>query len=154
MKILCTAPGEFAGAELKPGCYYNAEPAAEGTNAQNNAFHALALEYWVSGCHSYRAKNFLHFRELIKLYLGAGAENYYSLVDDNGRPVEKPVIRYRVKSWARYTKKERKESIDRLIAEMHQAGVQTKKFYEILRGMEDSCSGTGKLAVEAGYDGG
>ena len=149
MRIFVTEPNAFVGDDLAPGEEYEVRPAEEGTERQNRAWHGLLQEYWTSGCHSYRAKNFLHFRELIKLYLGAGAENYYSLVDDNGRPVEKPIVRYRVKSWARYTKKERKESIDRLIAEMHQAGVQTKKFYEILRGMEDSCSGTGKLAMEA-----
>ena len=140
MKILITAPGRFEGEKLKVACYYNVELADEGTDAQNKTFHALIQCYWASGCHSYNAKNFLHFREIIKLYLGAGAEKYQSLIDDNGKPVEKPVIRYRVKSWARYTKKERSEAIDRLIAEMHQARVQTRKFYEILSGLEKECT--------------
>jgi hypothetical protein len=93
-------------------------------------------EYWKSGAHSYHARNFLHFREIIKYNLGAGTEKYYSLVDDNGTLREKPVIRWRVKSWSDYTKKERTEVIDRLIAEMLQADVQSAKFYEILLGME------------------
>jgi len=59
------------------------------------------------------------------------------------------VIRYRVKSWKRYGRKERKESIDRLIAEMHQAGVQTRKFYEILQGLEGPYVGAENLAMEA-----
>jgi hypothetical protein len=109
-------------------------PAKTGTERQNKAWHALLQEYW-SFRPSYPAKNFLHFRELIKLYLGAGAEKYYSLVDEAGRSLKEPVVRYRVKSWARYSKKERKESIDRLIADMEQHGVNSKKFYEILEGM-------------------
>ena len=136
MKILITAPGEFAGAELLPGRYYNAEPAAEGTDAQNRAFHALLQEYWRSGCHSYAAKSFEHFRELIKLYLGAGAEKYYSVVNDAGAPLEKPEVTWRVKSWANYTKKERQATIDSLISEMIQTGANGKRFYEILKGME------------------
>jgi len=138
MKILVTAPGEFMGDDLQVGCHYNAEPAATGTQAQNKAFHALVHEYWLSGCHSYNARSFPHFRELIKLYLGAGAERYYSVVDDQGNGLDRPAVRHRVKSWTRYTKEERKESIDRLIAEMHQAGVQTRKFYEILQGLEEN----------------
>jgi len=150
MAILITAPGSFIGDELQVGEYYTAEPASEGTNQQNKAFHALCQEYWRSGQHSYNAKNFLHFRELCKLYLGAGAEQYYSLVGDDGKAVDKPVVRWRVKSWARYSKKERKEAIDRIIAEMIQAGVNTRKFEEILQGLENrSMNEAGKLAMEA-----
>jgi len=141
MRILVTAPGEFAGAELVPGEAYEVTPHEDGTEKQNRAWHALLQEYWASGCHSYAAKSFPHFRELIKLYLGAGAEKYYSVVDDFGNTLNWPMAKHRVKSWTRYTKKERKETIDRLIAEMHQAGVQTRKFYEILRGLEGSHAG-------------
>jgi len=63
-------------------------------------------------------------------------EKYRDLVDDNGEPVDEPVIKWRLKSWRDYSKKERMESIDRLIAEMVQAGVNSKKFSEILQGME------------------
>jgi len=113
MKILITAPDTFTGAELQVGRYYNAER-----------------------CHSYNAKSFEHFRALIKLNLGAGLEKYKTLVDTEGRLYSEPVISHRLKSWADYTKKERRETIDRLIAEMHQAGVTTRKFNEILEGME------------------
>lgn len=137
MTILCTGPGTYTGDDLKIGSYYQAESAAEGSSAQNRVFHALLAEYWRSGCHSYNAKSFEHFRELIKLYLGAGAEKYYSLVDVYGNLLEKPTVCYRTKSWGRYTKKERKESIDRLIAEMETVGVNTPKYREILRGLEE-----------------
>jgi hypothetical protein len=70
------------------------------------------------------------------LNLGAGVERYYEVIDDDGKLLEKLRIRWRIKSWSRYTKKERSETIDRIISEMHQAGVQTKHFYEILNGME------------------
>jgi len=135
MRIFVLTSNTFTGDDLVPGEEYEVKPAGTGTERQNKAWHALLQEYWNSGCHSYNAYNFEHFRELIKLYLGTGTESYYSLVDDTGKKLEKPIIRYRVKSWTRYSKKERKESIDRLIAEMHQVGVNSRKFYEILQGM-------------------
>jgi len=141
MKIFITNKNTFTGAELKVGHYYNAEPSETGTNEQNRAFHALIQEYWRSGAHSYNARNFGHFRELIKLYLGAGTERYYSLVDDYGKPLTEPKLSWRVKSWSDYSKKERTETIDRLISEMIQAGVNSKKFSEILQGMEQNSIG-------------
>ena len=137
MRILCIGPNSYTGDDLIPGAEYDCVPADDGTDRQNAAFHALLQEYWASGCHSYNAKNWFHFREIIKRCLGAGKERYYDLLDADGELLEKPVIRWRIKSWKRYSKKERKEAIDRLIAEMHQVGVQTKKFYEILDGMEE-----------------
>jgi hypothetical protein len=136
MRILVTAPGEFIGDDLVPGKEYEAVPAEDATERQNRAFHALLVEYWKSGSHSYNARNYLHFREIIKLHLGAGVERYYNLIDINGQVLENPELRWRVKSWRRYTKKERSETIDKLIAEMHQAGVQTAKFESILLGLE------------------
>jgi len=143
MRILITAEGQFTGANLEVGHYYNVEPINAGTGEQNRAFHALVQEYWASGVHSYNAKNFVHFRELIKLYLGVGSEKYYSLVDDQGKPTAEPILSWRIKSWANYSKKERTETVSRLIAEMIQAGVNTPKFTEILRGMEQKTFGGG-----------
>jgi hypothetical protein len=137
MKILITAPNFFTGDELKVGCYYNVEPAAEGTDAQNKTFHALLQCYWTSGCHSYNARSFEHFKALIKLYLGAGMEKFYNLVNPDGTPCPKGRTDYRLKSWADYTKKERRTAIDNLISEMIQAGVNDTHFEEILRGMEE-----------------
>jgi hypothetical protein len=137
MRILVIGPHKFTGDDLVVGEEYDVTPADDGTDRQNRAWHALVQEYWRSGCHSYTAKNFEHFRELIKLYLGAGTEKYYSLVGDDGSPSPIPVLGWRIKSWARYSKKERKEAIDSLVAEMEQAGVQSNKFYEILHGMEE-----------------
>ena len=136
MKILITASGEFTGPDLKIGSYYNAEPVNEGTDAQNKAWHSLLQEYWISGCHSYNARSFSHFRALIKLYLGAGMERFTNIVNTDGTPCPEGRADCRLKSWSNYTKKERKESIDRLIADMEQAGVNTNKYYEILEGLQ------------------
>ena len=138
MRIFVLTPNTFTGDALVPGEEYEVKPHNEGTEKQNRAWHALLQEYWASGCHSYNVINAQDFREAIKYYLGAGVEPFYRTVDTNGRRLDKPIIDYRVKSWKDYTKKERKESIDRLIAEMHQAGVQTKKFYDILHGLEEN----------------
>jgi hypothetical protein len=141
MRIFVIEPNHFTGDNLIAGEEYEVYPSNTGTDRQNKAWHSLIQEYWRSGLHSYNAKNFLHFRELVKLYLGAGTEKYYNLVDKDGKTLENPIINYRVKSWINYTKKERKESIDRLIAEMIQAGVNSTKFNEILRGMEKNAIG-------------
>lgn len=154
--ILITAPGVYTGEELEPGRYYNVEPAFDGTSAQNRAFHALLSEYWRSGCHSYAAGSFDQFKDFIKRDLGAGFDSYVCIIrrehgyswaeyksreeidqdivarDSDGRPM----IRGKLKSWSDYTKSQRRNTIDNLIAEMHQAGVNTKKFHEILQGME------------------
>jgi hypothetical protein len=73
----------------------------------------------------------------MKLYLGAGTEKYYSLVNEDGTPCPKGRIAYRLKSWSDYTKKERQLTIDNIINEMFLVGVKTNRFNEILQGMEE-----------------
>lgn len=158
MTIQVTAPGEFLTSSKdtpQVGSSYLLEDATSGSNAQNRAFHALLTEYWRSGLHSYPAKSFEEFRNCIKRSLGAGFEAFVYAEIVNGKPVIKDaatydeipehirhdpdlkqLVRGRLKSWADYSKKERMETLDRLIAEMHEAGVKTKKFFEILEGME------------------
>jgi len=137
MKILITAPGRFEGDKLKVGTYYNVEIVNEGTDAQNKTFHALLQCYWTSGCHSYTARSFEHFKALIKLYLGAGMEKFYNVANEDGTPCPKGRVDYRLKSWADYTKKERQLTIDNLISEMMQVGVDKPHFWEILNGMNN-----------------
>lgn len=159
MKIVVTAPGQFQSLSVEkpePGMVYELSSSAEGSEAQNRAFHALVQEYWRSGCHSYTATSIMEFRNMIKRHLGAGFVAFVYAVIENGKPVIrdaktyedipeavrtdpdlKKLVRGRLKSWSDYTKRERTETIDRLIAEMEQAGVQTKKFYEILEGMTE-----------------
>jgi len=154
MRILCTGPGTFAGDELTEGRYYEATEADTPTERQNRAFHALVQEFWSSNADSYNARNFDEFRNFIKRDLGAGFERYRYVEateeglrwgtssarqgipknvahDAQGKPLAAGVL----KSWSKYTKKERKETIDRLINTMIRCGVSSKKFDEILDGM-------------------
>jgi len=154
MRILCTGPGTYTGEELQEGRYYDAVEYDSPTEQQNRAFHALLQEFWSSNCHSYNAKNFVQFKDFIKRDLGAGFERYRYVVetaeglkwgqvkaaydipenvamDAYGKPLAAGVL----KSWGKYSKKERKETIDRLINTMIQCGVSSKKFNEILEGM-------------------
>jgi hypothetical protein len=166
MSILITGDGTFTGEKLSIGKYYNTEPADAGTLAQGRAWHALLQTFWASGLHSYPAKSFEEFREYVKRDLGAGAEYYVYVKKDSllkGKTKDRdeavreaardkdgqPVVWMKLKSWADYTKKERRETIDRLISTMHQAGVQSAKFYEVLRGMEENSIRADALADEA-----
>ena len=160
MKILITAPEEFIPCtEDSPvvGQYYNLEDAIHGTQAQNKAFHALVQEYWKSGVHpKYGGCPFSEFRDYIKRDLGAGFEYYVYATIQGGKPkIEKvksfdeipeevrtdpdlrDMMRGILKSWAQYTKRERKNTIDNLIDDMIANGVQSDKFNEILEGMKN-----------------
>lgn len=150
MLITIVSGGEYMVASKdapKPGRTYSLEDAESGTAAQNKAFHALVSEYWKSGSHSYPAKSLKEFRELIKRDLGAGFESFVyaspgGVVKVKSRdeiPPEYNNKKYtmgRLKSWSDYTKNERRETMDKLISEMHQAGVNTPHFFEILDGFE------------------
>jgi hypothetical protein len=163
MRILCTGPGTFTGDDLIEGRYYEAVEADTPTENQNRAFHALLQEFWASGAHSYEARNFDQFRDFIKRDLGAGFERYRYVEetesglkwgssravlgipknvarDAYGNPLAAGVL----KSWTKYTKKERKETIDRLINTMIQCGVNSRKFDEILDGMRSDLYETAK----------
>ena len=129
------------------GQRYNLEPADEGTDKQNRLFHPLIMEWYKSGLHSYGNVDYEKFRELIKRDYGAGFESFvYASTDGIKRaqyyeeiPEEYRNARYtmgKLKSWAKYTKKERKETIDKVISAMMQCGINTKKFNEILEGIE------------------
>jgi hypothetical protein len=140
MRVIITGQNTFcscaADDDFVIGGEYELIPAKDKTLKQNATFHALIAEYWRSGCHSYNVKTFKHFRECIKRDLGI-VEPYYRITGTDGKPCD-PYIDYRNKSVAEYTKKELMESIDRLIAEMEQAGVNSRHFEEILHGMEQN----------------
>ena len=138
------------------GHKYILEDAVNGTGAQNRAFHALVQEYFASRQNSYQVSSFNEFRNVIKRSLGEGFESYVYVEMEDGKPTikdtkdymeipleirkdprMKSLIRGKLKSWSDYTLKQRKGTIDRLIAEMHEAGVNTKKFMEILEGMDE-----------------
>jgi len=165
MTITITEPGEYiCNSEDQPetGCKYSLESAVNGTGAQNRAFHALVMEYYRSRCWSYSGSGydggatFAEFRNMIKRKLGAGFESYVyaEIIDGKARireakryedipeairldPDLRELVRGRLKSWADYSKRERMRTIDALIAEMHETGVKTQHFYDILEGMQD-----------------
>ena len=149
MRILITPGGGYvhtSGAAPEEGKTYLLEDATNGSLAQSRAWHSLLQEYWRSGQHSYRADSFLGFRDMVKRDLGAGFESYVYAdksglhkvkhLDDVPDHVQQSHVMGKLKSWARYSKKERMNAIDALVAEMHQAGVSSKKFDEILAGLE------------------
>ena len=149
MTITITAPGEYlcdTKEEPRVGGRYQLEDATSGTGAQNRAAHALMAEYWRTGLHSYPAKTFDQFRDYIKRDLGAGFESFVYATPEGIKkvktreeiPAEYNNQRYtmgRLLSWSEYTLKQRRETIDKLIAEMVQAGVNTAHFSEIIEGM-------------------
>jgi hypothetical protein len=80
-------------------------------------------------------------KDTIKLRV-AGADEYIfiengkvrhvkSLDEVNGRYAEVP------KSWADFTVEQRKDAIDEVIREATMAGINSRKWEEILRGMEE-----------------
>jgi hypothetical protein len=150
MTILITEPGEYVEESKDSpivGRRYSLEDATSGTGAQNRAAHALMAEYFRTGLHSYPAKTFAEFRDYIKRDLGAGFESFVyaspagvkKVATREEIPPEYNNAKYamgRLLSWSDYTLRQRRETIDRLIAEMVQAGVNTPKFFEILEGMD------------------
>lgn len=152
------------GDEPQIGAMYKLEELSEGSEKQTRAFRALVEEYYKSGCWSYEGSGYKggctleEFYKLIKKKLGEGFECFYFAMFDpvdgtfigvyeekrysdipkmvRENPEYSKLIRARLKSWSDYTRKERNKTIDNLIAEMHQTGVNTKHFHEILEGME------------------
>ena len=149
----------------KVGEVYKLEEATEGSGAQSRAFHALLAEYYKSGLWSYNGSGYKggctleEFKKLVKRKLGKGFEGFvycdfvdgklkqcrvdtYSEIPEHVRLDQdyKNYIFGLLKSWSEYTKSERTETIDALISEMHQVGVKTKHFFEILEGMSNAKS--------------
>jgi len=114
-------------------------PERVGTDQQNRAFHALLGEYWKSGLSSYESYD--DMKDTIKLRI-AGADGYIfidngkvrhvkSLDEVKGRYAEVP------KSWSDFTLEQRRDAIDEVIREATMAGVNSRKWDEIIAGMED-----------------
>lgn len=114
-------------------------PERVGTDQQNRAFHALLGEYWKSGLSSYESYD--DMKDTIKLRI-AGADEYIfidngkvrhakNLEDVKGRYAEVP------KSWTDFTLEQRRDAIDEVIREAIMAGVNSKKWDEIITGMQD-----------------
>ena len=132
----------LAAAEARYGGYVNVElslPHKIGSEEQNRAWHSLIKEYWLSGCSSYQS--YEDMRDSLKLKVG-GAKEYIYLTDRQRTVKNLSEIPQHVKyieipkSWTDFTKDERAEMIDFTIKEMIEAGVNSRKFDEILSGME------------------
>jgi hypothetical protein len=145
LTILITADGEYLAEDDSPvvGHRYTLEDATCGTSAQNKAFHSILTEYWKSGLWSYQGSGykqgatFDEFRDMVKRNLGAGFESYIYATDKGikkAKTLEEIPTEYRsdkrfilgkLKSWSSYGKKERKQTIDNLIAECNQVGLNS-----------------------------
>ena len=128
------------------GRKYALEDIATGTTAQNNAFHALVQEFFRSGCHSYECASCDDLKDFIKRDIGAGFESFAWFMWDGEKAIKGKCKTQeeipdgaeffgKLKSWSKYTKTQRRETMDLLISTMIQAGVNSKKFNEILDGM-------------------
>lgn len=159
MKILITDDGYLSESADKPivGRRYVLQDAEDATLKQNNAFHALVLEYWKWGGHpKYGGDGYTDFRDKIKRDLGAGFESFVYATIEDGRPRLylakqyedipedvrqapdlKLLIRGKLKSWADYKKKERQKTIDNLLDDIRANGCNTDKMNEIIEGMSD-----------------
>ena len=164
MIILITGPDTFVTEDAEQpevGTRYALEDATEGTGPQNRSFHPLLEVYYQSGLWSYQGSGYQagatleEFKDMVKRSLGCGFESYLFASIENGKafvrkvktkeeipeelfedPDWQKMVIGKLKSWAKYTKKERTRTINNLIAEMIQVGVTGKRFNEILDGME------------------
>ena len=163
MLITIPAPGFYTlldHDEPEVGRVYALIEDAEGSDRQNKAWHALLGVYYTSRAWSYPGSGYApgltyhEFRNTIKQKLGAGYEDYDYADVINGqvtmfRHIKRDAIpphvwekrhfavRGNLKSWSRYTKRERCDAMSKLIAEMWEVGVnlKTRRFEEILAGM-------------------
>lgn len=164
IKGLCIGSSEgvyeftFDGTEPEEGLSYLLESSTEGTLAQNGLFHSLVSEYWSSSRGSREDTKYDKFRDNIKRHLGVGFDGfwYFEIIEKDGRylpkktfvkkkedipeeirndPYRADLIYGRLKSWSNYTLPQRKKTIDHLITEMLKSGCNSKKFNEILKGI-------------------
>jgi len=131
---------------------------------QGRTFEALVQEYWRSNAWSYESSGYrpgltlFEFRQQVKLKLGPGFEKIIyidpetnllkecakaaDLPDAIKNSPNKSKLAYgRLKSRSDWTKKELRTTIDNIITEGEQVGVNTKKWKEILSGMAGDSQG-------------
>lgn len=120
---------------------------------QNSLFHSLLSCFWDSGCssfESYKSMRF-HYKDIAHLieYVFTNdlkEETKQMLwravkllpIDESERKKVVELLKGKIlieHSWAESTKGMAKIAIDQLINDMHEAGVNSKKFEEILKGL-------------------
>jgi hypothetical protein len=125
------------------------ELGAYKTKKQNKAFHSLLNLFFVSGCFSYPAKNVDDLKNyykrkvgLVRFYTYSNGERLVKVNRKKDIPeiINKDLCLVVLDSWSNATKKQAKEGIELLIAEMLQSGVEQtsygKKFHKILGELE------------------
>lgn len=117
---------------VKPG-KYEITSLDEGTNSQNRLFHKLLHLYFISGQHSYNAKNLEDFKIKIKNSLGEGKKVFWDHYDDNGIWHEEPIKKTITLSWRDYKKAQRMKLISAVLSEMDQCGFLENENYMVLR---------------------
>ena len=120
-------------------------PKKNGTDAQNRTFHALLNEFYISGLHSY--KSYEDMRDNFKLR-GGGAKEYLYILLENGfyrqhtckllDDIPNGCVWCKIpKSWTEFTREERTITIQLLITEGNEAGMNSNHWDEIIEGMND-----------------
>jgi hypothetical protein len=147
-----------SGTVPEAGLYYTLEDCVKGTSAQRKSREALITEYWRSGLHpKYGGDPRDILRDQLKKSIGEGFERFFygyytsermikgnckewEEIPEECRALYKEDMAFivgKLKSFSHYSKKQMSMFIDNLIDEMKSAGVCSKKFDEILKGMED-----------------
>jgi len=158
MRILVTADGEFTGDKLTVGSYFYCERDDSGSLQQNSLFHSLLGIFYSAGLYSYpNVSTYEELRNYVKLNLGAGYKSYV-FIESTEKGIKKGRVKKfenvpkniatdadgnkmlwgELKSWSKYSKKERTSAIQNLITEMINLNVHSKKFYEILETIENN----------------
>ncbi|PNX49864.1 MAG: hypothetical protein BV457_00055 [Thermoplasmata archaeon M9B1D] len=119
------------------------------TNKQNKCFHSLLNLFFRSGCFSQQANNVDELKNyyknkigLIKCYLYFNGEKMIKVKEKNEIPAHYPQrARFKIlDSWSNATKKQARDGIDLLIAEMKMSGIEQtsycKEFNEIIKKLE------------------
>lgn len=101
-------------------------PEEPGTQQQNKAMHALMTAFFFTGMHSSSAKDPEEFKAWLKFTIGVCHDYEF-----NGERCKV------AKSWAQYSKHERKQFIDALLSMVHQSGAysEDERCREIIDGM-------------------
>ena len=118
------------------------EDATKGSNNQNRLFHEL-INIWISsGCSSYDG-DLKKVKDFVKRDLGQGFESYIyayqglivQVKTEEAIPdwVPKGGKLGKLKSWSCYTKKQRMKTIQNLIDNMMNSGVNDIRFENILQ---------------------
>jgi hypothetical protein len=153
MKIIINGNEWIADSEETPvdGHKYHLIDAEEYTQSQRNTLELLIDEWFKSGIWDYDTIDKRKFREFVKRDYGQGFDRL-KYVDDKYKIIEvktqdeipeyvvldfangnKGRIQGVIKSTTSYTKKQLSNIIDNVINAMIDAGVDTKKFHDILK---------------------